>query len=259
MTQARKLLFLTLVAWSCLPLSFLQAEEDQDLDLGLRSLTNKVRAYDLRVQSLEDLSSHYPDQTFPVLVSLFKDPEESPSLRYLAAQKMGILNKTKTEKVFKEILQTRGEESFARKAALAELVHLNETGVKSIIREAIDNKNEDAAIRQYSLAVYSQWQEQGTLEKLRKIVGTKQETLSMRNNALFLLESLEDDDFVRTSVRQLLRDPSEPEELRRNCILIAQRLKDTEALHILNVLFQDPRESFRLRELAKTTYKNSLS
>lgn len=233
-----------------------QAAEAVDFETGIKSLTNKIRAHHLRVESMEALSVHHPDKLFPILVSILQDTEETPPLRVLAAHKLYEINPPKAEKLFLLLLEDPKGKSFVRKAAFAELATQNAAKVKSFIRKAMDDRNEDPAVRQYALALYSQQEGEGRLEKLRKMVGARDETLSIRSNALFLLESLEDDDFVRRSIRLFLRDQREPEELRSNCMIIAQRLADEESFEILKRIAADSSESLRLRELAKTVVSN---
>ena len=235
------------------PLTPARAEDKADFELKRSSFVNRVRAYPLRVQSMEEMVSAYPHETFPLLISLFKDSRETPALRYLAAQKLEQIDEGKSVRLFREILENRKEDVFARRASLAELVRLNEKSVKEFIREIIDDKTEDPALRQYALAIYSEWDERGKLEKLRNFVRSKQEPLNMRANALFLLESLQDTEFVRSTVRQFLKDRNESEELRKNCIVMAERLKDSDSLTLLRQIAQDPGEPVLLRELSKAT------
>ena len=235
------------------------AGDNPDYEMESNSLTNKVRSYDLRVKSMETLVSNYPDKVFPILVNLLKDPQEKPAFRYLAAERLQRVNPARAGKVFRDFLENRTEDPFARRTAISQLVSLKEGYIKQKIRDILDDPREDPAIRQYALAIYSDWNEKGKIEKLRGFVRSPRETLSLRTNALFLLESLGDSEFVLESIRRILNDKTEPEELRRNSIIMAQRMNNPEILTLLKKMAQDGRESARLREFAKASLASSKS
>lgn len=242
----------TLAIWlSSLGTSVLKAD-DTDLDLKIRSLTNRARAYHLRVEAMEGLVSDNPEKAFPLLVTLLKDSKEVPSLRYLAAQNLSRIDHSKAAETFNKLLNDRRQDSFTRRTALAEWAQLAPVNLNQRVDECLDDLSEDTGVRQYCLVLLSQSKKIGKLEKIRTLVHSKQETLSIRMNALFELERLEDLDFVLGVVRQFLADQGVPEELRRNCVLLALRLKDAPSIALLEKIAHNPQEPERLRKTAET-------
>ena len=238
------------------PAFFLSAQEIESGDYlsKVSSLTNKVRAYDLRAQSMEELVQTYPNKAFPLLLSLLKDPEEETALRYLAAQKLTEINLERAAGALREILNDRSSgDPLARRMALAELAATRPGDMRQLIRNFLEDRSEDAAIRQYALGLYGNSDEKDKIQKLRGWVQSKEETLAMRTNALFLLESLGDLDFVRSSVHGFLSDRKEPEDLRKNCVVIAERINDRDSIPLLARIAKDSSESSVLRQLATST------
>lgn len=237
------------------PAFFLSAQEIESGDYlsKVSSLTNKVRAYDLRAQSMEELVQTYPNKAFPLLLSLLKDPEEETALRYLAAQKLTGINLERAAGALREILNDRSRDPLARRMALAELAATRPGDMRQLIRNFLEDRSEDAAIRQYALGLYGNSDEKDKIQKLRGWVQSKEETLAMRTNALFLLESLGDLDFVRSSVHGFLSDRKESEDLRKNCVVIAERINDRGSIPLLARIAKDSSESSVLRQLAAST------
>ncbi len=235
---------------SFVPLAVAETQ-DADFNLEMSSLMNQTRAYELRAKSLDRLVSRYPDKTFPILTSFITDSSENASLRYLAADKLRI--SSEAQLIFLKILDDPKQDVLARRIALAQLVQINKPPLRKKVLEILDRPKEDPAIRQYALAVFSGWPEKDKIERLRNFVQSSGEFLNMRTNALFLLESLGDLDFVRLQVHQFLSDQKAPEELRKNCIVMTERLKDEKFVPLLMRIAGDSHESSSLRQLAGAT------
>lgn len=242
-----------LIFLTCAPVWADQNIEDADFALQMNSLTDRVRAQELRIQSMDALVRTYPHRTFPALVSLMVDPQEAPSIRYLAADKLRQVNQRSAAQTFLEILDDRRQDDFARRTALAQLVIVNQPPLRQRVVEILDNSREDPALRQYALGIYSSWDEKGKIERLRSFATSNREPLNMKTNALFLLESLQDFNFVRSQIHKLLVDREQSEELRKNSIVMAERMKDQDAIPLLARIAQDAREPSSLRQLAETT------
>jgi|GEM_PF-1779372 len=222
-------------------------EQGPELEARINGLTNRVRAYELRVKAINELMIEYPEKVFPIFISIIRDPLEQEAMRSLAAQKISELNPIQATAVFRQILSSRSEDTFSRRIAMTQLWFLDPGSMKPMIHDAMANRNEDAAIRQYALGLYGNSEEIGKIANLRRYVRTKSETLSMRNNSLFILEKLGDADFVRTEARTILDDVSEPEELRKNCVLIAERLADYDSIPIMLKIAVNKNAASRLR------------
>lgn len=244
------------LAFSIFWRSGILSADDSDLDLKIRSLSNRVRAYALRAKSMEELVSEYPEEAFPLLVKLLRDSGEAPPLRSLAAQNLSRIDRTRALKIFDDLFEDHQQDSFARRAAFAEWAQLGPVNLRQRLRDCLEDWGEDAAIRQYCLALFSRSEEKGKLEKIRMLVRSKQETLSMRTNALFELERLGDLDFVLAAVRQFLDDRGAPEALRENCVLLIGRHKDPSSIALLARIAQDHQESERLRKIAEAILSN---
>jgi len=203
---------------------------------------------------MEELVAHHPQKVFSLLLSLLKRPDEDPALRHLAAERLSQIDAARARKAFTELLDQRSEDPFARRAAMVQLAAQDQEDLrlKQRIRQILDDRTEDAAIRQYVLSLYSGWNEAGKIEKLRNFVRSKQETLSMRANAFTQLEHLEDTEFLLASARKFLNDRSEPEELRKQSLLVAQRSGDRELSAILKKIAQDWQESPGFRQQAES-------
>ena len=230
--------------------------EDADWNSQVRSLTNKVRAYELRVKSMQELLTRDPEKTFPLLVSLLKDRTEGAPLRYLAAEKMVEADRRQALDTFQKILDNRKEDPFARRSSFTQLLRLlNQDQTRKKIETTVDDPSEDPAIRQYALSLYSEGRQDKKIEKLRSFARSKQETLSLRTNALFLLESLGDLDFVRSMIHQSLNNRMEPEELRKNGAVMAERINDSDSIPLLEKIAHHPQESSTLKQLAASLLK----
>lgn len=229
--------------------------EHSDLEAQASSLTDKARAHPLRVQSMEELVKGYPGEAFPLLISIFKDPQEKPALRYLAGEKLAAINRPLALKQFREVLDNPKENSFGRRSALAFLVSLDETHMRQKIQTILEDRREDPALRQYALGLYGRSEDPAGIEKLRRVVQSREETLSLRANALFILESLQDLEFVRSTIQRLVSDKRESAEWRKNCVVMIERLRDKEAVPILTRIAQDPSEPSSLRQLAASAAK----
>ena len=255
-TTIKRIGFIALSLWGLVLLPLTKTwGEGTDFDIQASSLTDKARAKNLRAASLEELAKRYPNESFPLLVTLFKDPNEETFLRHLAGEKLAAINRSRAIREFREILETPKEDPLARRMALASLASLDEANIKGKVRSILDNVKEDAGLRQYALALYSQGDDPAKMEKLRRIVQSRRETLSLRGNALFLLESLEDSEFVLSTLHRILTDRSEDLELRKNGIVMAERLGDRDALPLLKRLANNPAEASSLRQLATSSLK----
>lgn len=229
-------------------MGFSEEIRNPELNSLLNSLTNRARALSLRTQSLEELVKKYPDQTFPLLVNILKDPIEVTSFRYLAGQKLVEINQMRAVQTLREILNDAAENPFARRTAIALLIAAKDESMTERIRQIVSNPREDPAVRQYALGLFAESDQSGKIERLRTLATSKNEALNIRTNALFLLESLQDLDFVKSSVHRFLNDENEPKELRKNILVIVERLEDQECLPILIGIAKDGRESPKFRQ-----------
>lgn len=190
------------------------------------------------------------EQVFPILENVLKDNSEKPALRYLVAEKLRGIDNEKATQVFREILNDRKLDVFARRTAITQLVSTNAPDTKERMRDVLTDKTEDPAMRQYALGIYSSWNERGKIEKLRQFVQSKDENLGIRMDALFLLQESEDFDFLRSELHRFLGDKREAEELRKGSMLIAQKMGDKDLLPTMTRVAQDREESFGMRQSA---------
>ncbi len=227
--------------------------EDPNFNLQLTALTNKVRDYNLRVKAMNELVVLDSNRAFPVLASILKDSTDNQPIRYLAAQKLVQINHTLAINSLQKILDNQKEDTFARRTAMAQLIAASESDMRHRILDILNDPTEDPAMRQYALGIFSQWEDPRKVAKLRNFVVSKTETLSMRTNALFTLESIKDLDFVSHSIHQFLNDKNEDEDLRKNCVIIAQRINDDGSVPIMAIIAKDKHEPSSLRQLAIMT------
>lgn len=234
------------------PLSSQAAEGsgEEDFQLSLRALTDKVRAYDLRLKAMNQLVLTEPTRTFPILVDLVKDSQDVESLRYEAAQMMVQINSLESANVFNEIFADRRENSFARRISISQLTAMDEPRVKQKINDILEDEREDPAIRQYALGVFGKMNQPGKISKLRGFVNSKVETLSLRNNSLFILESLGDKEFVALAIESILKNRTDPEELRKNSLVMSERMGNEEFLPLITAIALNSQESSSIRQLA---------
>ena len=222
----------------------------EDEEAQVSSITNRARERGLRIQSIAALAAMNPERLMPLLVNIVRDEREEPLLRYHAAEKMALLDERGAKTIYEGWLEDRKEDLFVRKTAIAQLAAVDKNGMRKRIPKILGDSSEDPSIRQYALGLYVSASGEDAVPELRRIASNKAEPVPMRANALFELESLEDFDFVQESLRKYLKSRTEPEDLRKNCLTLAENIKDRESLPLMLDIAADASESAVLRQLA---------
>lgn len=225
-------------------------ESESDFQMKAKGLTDRARSYALRAKALKDLSVQYPEQVSSILIGILKDPIDSEPLRYLAAQTLAEIRPLEAAAEFEQIFRNRREDVFARRIAFGQLMVLRQDKMRGAIVRIIEDMTEDPSIRQYALGLYGNWDLPGKVERLRRFVRSKSESLSMRQNALFILESLKDEPFVHDMLREILTTQEDPEEMRKNSVIIVERAGYEDLIPLLVRIACSRLETSSLRQIA---------
>ncbi|MBI4550593.1 MAG: hypothetical protein HY714_06670 [Candidatus Omnitrophica bacterium] len=228
-----------------------------DFQKHLSALTNRARIYELRAAAMSRLMQIDSAQAYSAFLSLLADPEEDRPLRVLASEKMKEIDPDRCLNDLGSLFDDRGQDSFARQIAIGVLASGNAFGIEKKIRSVMHDRGEDPAIRNYALGLFGRGSAPDKVPVLRSFVTDKTETLAVRNNALFSLEALEDRAFVEESVRSILLAGSEPDEFRKNCVLIAERLGQPELFNVLASVVVSRRNSAGLKRLSLSALKRA--
>lgn len=223
--------------------------DGEDSDPEVRSVTNKTRDIQLRIKSIEALLVNDRGKAVPLLIDILKGNDEEPFFRYLAAEKLAIADRSRAKLFFEDCLNDREADPFVRKAAVAQLAVIDRALLNKKIPAFLANSGEDPDIRQYVLALYAQAGGDKIVFKLREFVLNENEVLNMRMNALYQLESLGDLEFVGQNTLKFIRAKQAPLDLRKNAVLIAEKLEDPKTFSPMVDVAVDRSEPFILREM----------
>ncbi|HNV86075.1 MAG TPA: HEAT repeat domain-containing protein [Candidatus Omnitrophota bacterium] len=222
---------------------------ESDFERERDSFLNKARQEDLRIQAIDRMAETDSYKLFPLLIDALNDGENSIFFRSTVAEKLVELNSMRAKGVFENFLADPNADSVARRIAVFQLSEINDSSFRNNMVRILNDTGEDAAIRQYVLGVYAREKTPQKLLKVREIARNPTETLGMRMNAMSILETWGDLDFLKPLLRGFIRTRQTPEELRKYSVATAKRLWDQEAVTIMLDAAMDPYNSPDFRRL----------
>jgi hypothetical protein len=246
--------YLGLAACACL---WAQTPSQDDFQKQLLALNNRARLFQLRVEAMARLIQIDPEQAYAAILPLVADPDEERTIRIAASEKMKKIDPVRYLADMANLFEDRDRDYFARQIAIGALAAGNSFGIEKRIRTVMQDRAEDPAIRNYALGLFGRGNAPDKVAVLRLLAQSRTETLAVRNNALFILESLEDRDFVKQEIRSIWARDSESDEFKKNCVLIAERLGDPELMNLLASVVANRRHSPGLKRLALSVLKRA--